>query len=59
MVPMVRAVTALVVPTMAAVAVDVYVAPGAPALSSPVLATTVDVPDPAAQRLWRPLGESA
>ena len=38
----------MVVPTMAAVTVDVPVAPGAPALPAPVLATTVDVPAPVA-----------
>ena len=59
MVTVVREVTALVVPTMTAVAVDMSVAPGAPALSSPVLATMVAVPAPAARRLWRPLVESA
>ena len=48
MVPMVRAVLALVVPTMAAVAVDVTVAPGAPVLPAPMLATTVAIPAPAA-----------
>ena len=57
--PVVREVPAFVVPTMTAVAVDVSVAPGAPALSSTVLATTVAVPDPAARRLWHPLVESA
>ena len=41
---MVRAVPALVVPTMAAVAVDMSVDPGAPALPDPMLATTVAVP---------------
>ena len=56
MVPMVRAVPALVVPTTAAVAVDVPVAPGAPALPALVLATTVAVPEPAAQCMSRPLG---
>ena len=59
MIPVVRAVLALVVPTMAAVAVDVPVASEAPALPDPVLATTVDVPVPAAGRLWRRLVESA
>ena len=43
MVPVVRAELALVVLNMAAMAVDVPVAPGAPALPYPVLATTVDV----------------
>ena len=46
--PVVRAVTDLVVPTMAAVAVDVHVAPGAPYLYTPVLATTLAVPEPVA-----------
>ena len=48
MVPVVQAVPALVVPTIAYVAVDVHVDPGAPALPLPVLATTVDVTAPAA-----------
>ena len=48
MVPVVRAVPALFVLTMAAMAVDVSVAPGAPALPAPVLATTVAVPAPTA-----------
>ena len=39
---------ALVVPTMAAVAFDVSVSPGAPALPAPLLATTVAVPAAAA-----------
>ena len=38
---------ALVVPTMVSVAVDVPVAPGAPALPDPVIVTTVAVPAPA------------
>ena len=42
--PMVRAVPALFAPTMVAVAIDMPVAPGAPALPSLVLATTVAVP---------------
>ena len=46
--PVVRAVTDLVVLTMAAVAVDVHVAPGAPSLYTPVLATTLAVPEPVA-----------
>ena len=46
---MVPAVPALVVPTMADVAVDVYVALGAPEMRDPVLQTTVDVPSPVAQ----------
>ena len=41
---MVRAVPALVVPTMAAVDVYMSVDPGAPALPDPMLATTVAVP---------------
>ena len=45
---MVWKVLALVVPTMAAVTVDVHVALGAPALPTPVLATTVAVPAPEA-----------
>ena len=48
MVPVVRAVLELVVPTMAAVAVNVTVYPGAPALPAPMIATTVAVPVPAA-----------
>ena len=56
MVSVVPAVPASVVPTMAAVVVDVPMSPGALAL---VLATTVAVTDPEARRLWRPLGESA
>ena len=59
MVPVVQAVPYLVVLTMAAVDVDVPVAPWVPALSDPVLATMVDVPAPVARRLWRPLGEIA
>ena len=43
-----RAVPALVVPTMAYVAVDVSVVPWAPALPVPVLATKVAVSAPAA-----------
>ena len=46
--PVVRAVLALVVPTMAAMAVDVPVAPWAHALPASVLATTMDVSAPAA-----------
>ena len=45
--PVVRAVPALVVPTMAAVNVDVYVALGSPALPVPLLLTMVSVPVPA------------
>ena len=41
--PVVQAVPALVVPTMAAVGVDVPVAPGSPALPAPLLVMTVDV----------------
>ena len=59
MVPVVRAVPDLVVLTMVAMAVDVLVAPGAPALPAPVLVMTVAVPAPAERRLWLPLGESA
>ena len=44
MVPVVRSVPALIGLTMAAVAVDVPVATGEPALPAPVLATTVAVP---------------
>ena len=40
---MVRAVTTFLVPTIAAMAVDVPVALGAPTLPAPVLATTVAV----------------
>ena len=58
MVPVLRAVLALVVSAMASMAVDVPMAPGAPALPAPVLATTMAVPEPAARRLWRLLGES-
>ena len=46
--PVVRAVLALVVPTMVAVAVDVYVAAGVPDLPALVITTMVDVPAPAA-----------
>ena len=46
--PVVRAVLALVVSTMSALDVDVTVAPGAPALPAPMLATTVALPAPAA-----------
>ena len=46
---MVRAVPVLVVPTMVYVAVDVSLAPGVPELPSPLLATTVAMPVPAAQ----------
>ena len=46
--PVVWAVSALVVPTMTDGAVDVPVAPGAPTLPSPVLATLLAVPAPSA-----------
>ena len=59
MVPVVQVVPALVVSTMAAVADDVHVAPGAPALLAPVLTTTVAVPATAVRRLWHLLGESS
>ena len=48
MVPVVRAELALVVLNMAAMDVDVPVAPGTPALPTPMIATTVDVPAPEA-----------
>ena len=57
MVPLVWAVLVLVVPTMAAVAADVLLAPGAHALPAPMLATTVAVPAMSAGLMWRPLGE--
>ena len=59
MVHVVWAVPALVVPTMAVVAVDVPVDPGAHALPSPLLEKKVARPAPAARSLWRPLGEIA
>ena len=46
--PVVRALPVLVVPTMAAVAVDVSVDLGVPELHTPVIATMVAVPAPAA-----------
>ena len=58
-VPVVPAVLALVVPTMAAVAVDVHVAQVSHVLPSSVLETTVAVTEPAERRLWHPLRVSA
>ena len=58
-VPIVQAFPTLVVPTLAAVAFYGPVALWAPALPTPVLATTMDVPEPAARLLWSPLGEIA
>ena len=55
MVPVVYTVPALVVPTMAAVAVDMLVDPGAPALPVPIIVTVVAVSEPAARSLWCPL----
>ena len=48
MVPVVQVVSALVVPTMAAMTVDEPVAPGEHALTDQVLATTAPVPAPTA-----------